>query len=405
MRDTLEHLVAGTLKRADFNKFLYILNQIDNAAREDNPEEVFAAWQRALAQKGLTAGRFYQIYDPASAVPIENEHLRRRFEAKRDHDMNEILGRIRQLEVERSYRVTGRLEQTAEAIRELVVPRLKAARRAWKRRVLWLDALVLGGLAALGVVLAAINGVFRDIGAVDDWFRANSIAGGLAVGAVIVAAWFVHRLLRGIAASAVQRQLERDASLGAYAPRVARAFNRNTRSSWPFLAARPVGWTRGARKRLDQVLSSAHAAIQELNDRYADPSGRSHVDGATATVAEASCRTDRNADCCSRSAACSRRGCRYRCRCRSRCPCRCRDATPSARRAALHGVARPLTRAQASFNLRRECPGLAGGTLLAAPRSIAPRPRRFPVSRIAEVHTDLSMMRFKVGQSSMSRCH
>ena len=41
-------------------KFLYILNQIDNAAREDNPEEVFAAWQRALAQKVLTAGRFLQ---------------------------------------------------------------------------------------------------------------------------------------------------------------------------------------------------------------------------------------------------------------------------------------------------------------------------------------------------------
>src|SRR5690606_41097475 len=61
MRDTLEYLVAGTLQRPDFNKFLYVLNQIDNAARENNPEEVFAAWQRALAQKGLTAGRFYRI--------------------------------------------------------------------------------------------------------------------------------------------------------------------------------------------------------------------------------------------------------------------------------------------------------------------------------------------------------
>jgi hypothetical protein len=288
MRDTLEHLVAGTLKRADFNKFLYILNQVDNAAREDNPEEVFAAWQRALAQKGLTAGRFYQIYDPASAAPIENEHLRRRFESKREHDMNEILARIRQLEVERSYRVTGQLERTAEAIRELIVPRLIAARRSWKRRVLWLDGIVIGGLVALAVVLAAMNGVLDDVGAIDDWFRANTVAGWITVAAVIVAVWLVHRFLRNIVARSVQRQLESDAALGAYAPRVARAFKRNARAWWPFLAKRPVGWTRGARKRLDRVLSSAHAAIQELNDRYADPSGRSRQDEASPAAAAAS---------------------------------------------------------------------------------------------------------------------
>jgi hypothetical protein len=285
MRDTLEHLVAGTLKRADFNKFLYILNQIDNAAREDNPEEVFAAWQRALAQKGLTAGRFYQIYDPASAAPIENEHLRRRFEAKRAHDMSEILGRIRQLEVERSYRVTGRLQQTAEAIRELIVPRLVAARRAWKRRVLWLDAIAFAGLVALAAVLAAMNGAWSDVGTIGDWFVGNAVAGWLVVAAVVVAAWFLHRLLRRIAARSVQRQIERDASLGAYATRAARAFARNATSWWPFFAVRPVGWSRSMRRRLDQVLSNAHAAIQELNDRYADPSGRSQMSGQGLTDA------------------------------------------------------------------------------------------------------------------------
>jgi hypothetical protein len=94
------------------------------------------------------------------------------------------------------------------------------------------------------------------------------------VAAAIVAAWLLHRLLRRIAARSVQRQIERDASLGPHAARVARAFERNARSWWPFFAARPVGWSRSARRRLDQVLSNAHAAIQELNDRYADPSGR-----------------------------------------------------------------------------------------------------------------------------------
>jgi len=46
MQDTLTHLVEDTIRRSDSNKFLYILNQIDTAAREDNPEDVVGAWQR-----------------------------------------------------------------------------------------------------------------------------------------------------------------------------------------------------------------------------------------------------------------------------------------------------------------------------------------------------------------------
>jgi predicted GTPase len=47
MRDTLSHLAANTIKRADSGKFLFILNQIDMTARGDNPEDVVAAWQQA----------------------------------------------------------------------------------------------------------------------------------------------------------------------------------------------------------------------------------------------------------------------------------------------------------------------------------------------------------------------
>ena len=44
MRDTLQHLVGGSMNRAYSGKFLYVLNQIDATAREDNPEDVVAAW-------------------------------------------------------------------------------------------------------------------------------------------------------------------------------------------------------------------------------------------------------------------------------------------------------------------------------------------------------------------------
>ena len=90
MSDTLDTLVKGTIHRNDSNKFLYILNQIDMTAREDNPEQVFAAWQRALAQKGMTAGRCYTIYDPEAGMPIEDDGLRERFVRKRDEDVARI---------------------------------------------------------------------------------------------------------------------------------------------------------------------------------------------------------------------------------------------------------------------------------------------------------------------------
>ena len=90
MKDTLDHLVANTVNRPDSNKFLYILNQLDNTAREDNPEEVVAAWQRALAQHGLTAGRFYRIYARDAALPIQDEKVLERMERKRDEDLADI---------------------------------------------------------------------------------------------------------------------------------------------------------------------------------------------------------------------------------------------------------------------------------------------------------------------------
>ena len=125
MQDTLQHLVAETIHRTDSSKFLYVLNQMDHTARENNPEDVVGSWQRALAQKGLTAGRFYCIYSPEAAIAMEDDGLRARFEQKRDFDLAEIHGRIRQVEVDRAYRVMGVLEQGARDIELRLVPRLQ----------------------------------------------------------------------------------------------------------------------------------------------------------------------------------------------------------------------------------------------------------------------------------------
>jgi hypothetical protein len=77
MHDTLKHLVEHTINRPDSSKFLYILNQIDTTAREDNPEDVIASWQRALAQKGVSTAFTTRMRRCRSRTKISAAVLRR----------------------------------------------------------------------------------------------------------------------------------------------------------------------------------------------------------------------------------------------------------------------------------------------------------------------------------------
>lgn len=276
MSDTLEHLVAGPMERPDFNKFMYVLNQIDNAAREDNPEEVFAAWQRALGQKGLTAGRFYRIYNSSAAMPIEDESLRARFEAKRDEDLAEIESRIDELDVQRSYRVAGKLEQTAKQVRDEFIPKLTAARRAWRKRLFWLDAGVFGAVILGLVLMSAALGYWQGLSFEAPWLdflRSHPLV--LSVVLLLVAAVVlkIHLVLRLLAGRAVLKRLRKDRSPGDRAGHVAKAFEFNMRSWRPVFLEAPAGWGPLTARRLEALLSDADRTIQELNDRYADPSG------------------------------------------------------------------------------------------------------------------------------------
>ena len=158
MHDTLEHLVKGTITRRDSSKFLYILNQIDTTANENNPEQVFAAWQRALAQYGLTAGSCFTVYNPEYATAIEDEGLRARFENKRDADLTAIYNRIEQVKVEREYRIVGMLEQTVHLLEGEIIPRIKRYMESCRRWVLCLDAVSLGAMIMIYFALRIWSG-------------------------------------------------------------------------------------------------------------------------------------------------------------------------------------------------------------------------------------------------------
>ncbi len=263
MQDTLRHLVGGTVQRPDSNKFLYILNQIDTTALEDNPEDIVGSWQRALAQYGLTAGRFYRIYSKSAAIPIPDPKLKARFEAKREEDLREIYGRIAQVEVERAYRIVGLLEKTAHRIQDKIVPRLQELIGQWRRRVLWMD----GGMAAALVLMGA--GLEGTLGALSEHaiLRYGTLAALLALLA------YLHFTARGIAARQVVHRLKRDIKDKELQEHYIHAFLKNTRWYRSLFQKRPAGWNARAQHQIKQVLLETSEYIQMLNDRFTNPSG------------------------------------------------------------------------------------------------------------------------------------
>jgi hypothetical protein len=266
MHDTLDHLVGDTIRRNDSEKFLYILNQIDTAAREDNPEAVVAAWQRALAQKGLTAGRFYAIYNEEVAVPIDDETVRQRFEAKRDADLAEIYERIHQVEVERSYRIIGALDHIASDIENVVVPKLSSAISRWMKTVLITDAIVL--VAAI-VLIAVISNWINLWGLFSLDFTTEPVTSTLKIIVILLVAMTVHFSVRKFIARRMARKLESETLAGS----IKNAFLRNTRPFRSLFHPAPAGWTARSRRILAGVIADASGFVQTMNDRFTNPSG------------------------------------------------------------------------------------------------------------------------------------
>jgi hypothetical protein len=296
MHDTLEHLVGRTINRPDSSKFLYILNQVDTTAREDNPEDIAASWQRALAQKGLTAGRFYRIYNPEAAVPIADANLRTRFEAKRDEDLADIHGRMREVGVERAYRVVAILAQTARDLEEKVVPQLQGLLARWRRRVLQLDGVLFGAIALVVLGVTLWTGQWSGFSLshpVWEYLFAHPVLGWIVLGIVLVLGGYAHFTIRQRVAQRLLAKLPQHTSLPPdmdFLGNFAHAFQQNTRWWRSIFRTRPAGWGTRTQQALKEISTDANAYVQELNNTFTNPSGTDHPTPQTANGAPAPAR-------------------------------------------------------------------------------------------------------------------
>jgi hypothetical protein len=276
MHDTLEHLVNRTKDRRDANKFLFILNQIDNTAFEDNTEEVFASWQRALAQYGLTAGCCHAIYVPEVAVPIKDESVRVRFENKRDSNLDQIFNRIERVGEERAYRIVGMLEETAQTLENDIIPRIGQFISRWRNKIIWLDGILLGAILAAFLVATIWggywNGMTLKLSFLDNLPGGNYSKIGL-LALLVLLVGYVHFWIRRVTANYVSRKVLADIKDPDLRTSYARAFKKNSRWYRILWRRKPAGWGRRTQRRLAKVLENTNTYIQKLNDMYTNPSG------------------------------------------------------------------------------------------------------------------------------------
>ena len=269
MQDTLEHLVKGVQRRNDSSKFLFILNQIDTSAKEDNLESIVAAWQKALVQAGLSAGRFFILFNEDIAEPVEDEAVWARYVAKRDTDYAAITQRMEDINTERVYRLLGNLESLSNQLEQQAVPQLNLARARWRKRVLLIDAVVLSCLTAVVGSLLWMFGPLKQwisnpIGLIDDWF-------GLSIMLIfITACWLMHFLIRRWMARKVSKSLSTEEAYGD----LEAAFLKSTRVRTSIFRTKPVGWSRRIGGKLLAIRNDVDQLIQKLNDNFSHPSSK-----------------------------------------------------------------------------------------------------------------------------------
>ena len=277
MRDTLDHLVSATIARDDSSKFLYVLNQIDTAAKEDNAESVVAAWQRALGERGLSAGRFYTIYNPDVATPIDDEALRERFERKRDADLDDIHNRMKQIGIERAYRIIAALENIARDIETRAIPLLSELIQKWRKRTLLLDALGWSVLAyitfSFGWIQSVFDGQFVII--FDGLLNLKPLHTGLLI---VVTAFGWHLISRTLVANSLKRTVNKAQAFIGQKLDIRNAFRKSTSYYNTIFSFTPRGWNFLNRRRINKVREEADAYIQNLKDRYTNPSGKSMIE-------------------------------------------------------------------------------------------------------------------------------
>jgi hypothetical protein len=272
----IEHLLARSQDHPVVSKFIYVLNQNDTNIGNADSEDMFAAWQGALAKKGLSAGHFYTIREPDAGFPNDSEEQLHRDKNEPDADLSALHERIAQVEIERTYRIVGNLASTAKQIERHAVPLLRRALQRWRRRTLIADGAAFIALAALAIAL--LFHFSPGVAVLPSWpMQLDPDSHPHIVAMVLVMLYVVilgiHYRIRTWIARGVVKWIGKQGHNQADTQALQNGFLRNTRFWCSIYSQEPVGWGKKSRRLLHKLVADADRYVLKLNDRFANPSG------------------------------------------------------------------------------------------------------------------------------------
>jgi hypothetical protein len=183
---------------------------------------------------------------------------------------------MEQVEIERAYRIVGSLEKTARGFEERVVPALNQLIKAWRKRTL------IGDLIAALLILGGFIGITSKLGQWDgiqlkaawwDSLTATPMSIYLSALAAYLGWLLVHYGVRRLAAKSLLRKAQRLGHQLGIRGSLREAFRLNTKPWRSIFSRNPAGWGRRNRRRIQHALEDADRYVQDLNDRFTNPSG------------------------------------------------------------------------------------------------------------------------------------
>ena len=235
----LAKALTATLKlQQESNKLVYLY---------DDTVAGIAAWQKKLADLGLTVGQFIGISQ------LENPN---------SPEFALLEQRLANAGLQRTYRVLHSLEKSINDLENVVIAEVKQGIAAWKDRSTFSSFVVLGFIAML-MVFAEVAGLgFLEL-------LLDPIIGSAIVLSITAFMLPLHVMFSKIMAKVTINSLTKRQKQLQLTENLAALFERDLGFKRIMLpVSEPVGWNKKAKARLANLLSKTKDLVQSLNDNF-----------------------------------------------------------------------------------------------------------------------------------------
>jgi len=278
-QDVLEDLLSSKDAHKYASKFVFILNNNDSESDDNSEDGINKLCQKFLSEKKLSSAKILTLQQ---AENVESSKATDNGGILTEHyqgDTDEVISRIQQIYVDRTYRILGNLHNQARNLEQKTIPKMTSLMRKWERGVIWRDIFIFSVLLVIGLAISYTRGLIdfskMDISLLATWFESisNNISMTIPIGIfAFMGLLFIHFGMRYFSKRSIFSDVEY-VNHEEGAENLKSALSRNMRLYRSIFRPEVVGWNRFTRNRLRAIIKKVDLAIQKMNDQYTRPSG------------------------------------------------------------------------------------------------------------------------------------